>query len=573
LAVKPVEYSPKVLVVDDDSFFLHQIVDILETGGFRVKGVDNGTVALEELSRDDFEVVVTEVVMEGLSGIDLLKGVRRRDRLIPVICISSVRSFDNAVEMIRNGASDFLSKSFEPDQLIAAVSRACIEHQYALEKEQLVARSDKWSRELLTLRQLGEVSSKEMLQTLFQRTIEAVSDTLQVETASLMLVEQENLRVVEAVGLPKEVIGKATVPLGKGISGHVAQTRQPLLINDINSHDKFKPSSFKQQYSTQSALCVPLTRGERILGVLNANNKTNGGPFTESDRDLLTTMAAQVAMSIDNARLFAGLEEKAEDLRQAHEELVRLDKDKTEMILNISHELKTPLTSIIGFASLIPSLNLSGEIESLMEFLQRLEDSASHLNHLVERILELFRLEAGRVPLRLEPHSIGEAVGEALLELENTIEDREVSLDFGSTADTTFHCDTRLFTRVLVLVLENAIKFSPRDKPIEIQAFEYDQIPEIPDYAGDLRKMLSQGSGSGWIRIVIRDHGKGIREKDIPRIFEKFKQLGDIMTDKPAGIGLGLSIARAIMERHHGAIWADLASGGGSRFHLLLPMA
>lgn len=560
-------------MVDDDSFFLHQIVDILETGRFRVKGVENGTVALEELSRDDFEVVVTEVVMEGLSGIDLLKEVRRRDRLIPVICISSVRSFDNAVEMIRNGASDFLSKSFELDQLIAAVSRACIKHQYALEKEQLVARSDKWSRELLTLRQLGEASSKEMLQTLFQRTIEAVSDTLQVETASLMLVEQENLRVVEAVGLPKEVIGKATVPLGKGISGHVAQTRQPLLINDINTHDKFKPSSFKQQYSTQSALCVPLTRGERILGVLNANNKTNGGPFTESDRDLLTTMAAQVAMSIDNARLFAGLEEKAEDLRQAHEELVRLDKDKTEMILNISHELKTPLTSIIGFASLIPSLNLSGEIESLMEFLQRLEGSASDLNHLVDRILELFRLEAGRVPLRLEPNSIGEAVGEALLELENTIEDREVSLDFGSTADATFHCDTRLFTRVLVLVLENAVKFSPRDKPIEIQAFECDQIPEIPDYAGDLGKVLSQGSGSGWIRIVIRDHGKGIREKDIPRIFEKFKQLGDIMTDKPAGIGLGLSIARAIMERHHGAIWADLASGGGSRFHLLLPMA
>jgi signal transduction histidine kinase/FixJ family two-component response regulator len=564
---------PRVLVVDDDRFFLLQVMDILDKGGFKVEGVESGAQALEKLNEGDFEVVVTDVVMQDMTGIDLLKAIRRKDYLIPVICVSSVRSFDNAVELIRIGAADFLSKPFEQDQLITTVSRACIEHQYALEREQILSRSDKWSRELLALRQLGEVSSKEMLQTLFEKTIEAVSDTLQVETASLMLLEGKELRVVEAVGLPREIIGKATVPLGKGISGHVAETGEPALINDINSHEKFKPSSFKKQYSTQSALCVPLIRGERVLGVLNANNKVSGEAFSESDRDLLSTMAAQVAMSIDNARLFAGLEEKAEDLRKAHEELVRLDKDKTELILNISHELKTPLTSIIGFASLIPSLELSGETDALMDFIEHLESSAAHLNYLVERILELFRLEAGRIPLKLEPHPVSEAVNAALQELENTLQDREVNIDYSDATDASFLCDTRLFTRTLELVLENAVKFSPRDKPIEIQVFQYDKVPEVPEYASDLGSELSQGNGNGWIQIVIRDHGKGIKEKDIPKIFEKFKQLGDIMTDKPAGIGLGLSIARAIMERHHGIIWADLAEGGGSRFHLLLPKA
>jgi signal transduction histidine kinase/DNA-binding response OmpR family regulator len=545
---------------------------ILKNRGFRAKAVENVTAALKELSEGDFEAVVTEVVMEGLSGIDLLREVRRRDRLVPVICISSVRSFDNAVEVIRGGASDFLSKPIEPEQLITAVSRACIEHQYALEKEQIVALSDKWSRELLTLRQLGEVSSKEMLLTLFQRTIEAVSDTLQVETASLMLMEEENLRVVEAVGLPREVIGKATVPLGKGISGHVAQTGQPLLINDIDKHEKFRPSSFRKQYSTHSALCVPLVRGERVLGVLNANNKVSGESFTESDRDLLATMAAQVALSIDNARLFAGLEEKAEALRQAHEELVRLDQDKTEMILNISHELKTPLTSIIGFASLIHSLDLSGETESLMEFIARLEGSASHLNHLVDRIMELFRLEAGRVHLELEPHPLQEVVDAALQELTNTLKGRVVRQDLDIAAGVSILCDTRLFTRVVELVLENAVNFSPNKAPIEISACSHEKLPDMPPYAGNMENLSSKKGHRRWAQVVIRDHGRGMKEKDIPRIFEKFKQLGDILTDKPAGIGLGLSIARAIMERQHGAIWADLASGGGSRFHLLLPM-
>jgi signal transduction histidine kinase/DNA-binding response OmpR family regulator len=564
---------PRVLVVDDDRFFMRQMVDILDNGGFEVKGVASGAKALEQMRKADFEVVVTDVVMEDMTGIELLKAIRRRDRLTPVICVSGVRSFDNAVELIRAGAADFLTKPFEPRQLVAAVTGACIEHQYALEREQMLVRSDKWSRELLTLRQLGEVSSKEMLQILFERTIEAVSDILQIETASLMLLEGDELRVVEAVGLPGEIIGKATVPIGRGISGHVAGTGKPLLINDINRHEKFTPSSFRDQYSTQSALCVPLIRGERVLGVLNANNKKSGEAFTESDRDLLVTIAAQVAMSIDNARLFAGLEEKAEDLRQAHEELVRLDKDKTELILNMSHELKTPLTSIIGFASLIPSLELSGDTDALMGIVGHLESSASHLNYLVERILELFRLEAGRTTLKLEPHPVRVLVNAALQEFKNILDGRKVNCDLNGALDSALLVDGRLFTRTLQLILENAVKFSPRDKPIEIQAFKCDQIPEVPDYTGFLENELSQRSGNGWIRIIIRDHGMGIVEKDIPRIFEKFKQLGDIMTEKPSGLGLGLSIARAIVERHHGTIWADLASGGGSRFHLLLPMA
>ncbi|UCG39099.1 MAG: response regulator [bacterium] len=564
---------PRVLVVDDDRFFLRQMADILAGGDFEVVQATDGGQAMEKLLDGGFQLIVTDVVMKDISGIDLLRRVRQKDRLVPVICVSGVRSFDNVVEMIRNGASDFLSKPFKPEQLLAAARKAYSEYEVAMEKEQIVARSDKWSRELLTLRQLGEASSKEMLQTLFRRTIEAVSDTLQVETASLMLMEEDRLRLVEALGLPREVIGKATVELGQGISGHVAQTGKPLLINDINKHEKFRPSKFRSQYSTQSALCVPLVRGDRVLGVLNANNKVNGEAFTESDRDLLVTMAAQVAMSIDNARLFAGLEEKAEALKLAHEELVRLDKDKTELILNISHELKTPLTTIIGFASLIPSLDLTGETESLTQFVERLSTSASHLNYLVERILELFRLEAGRVPCKLAFHRMDRVLDAALKVMSKLLEGRRVGLDLARIEGVRVKCDTRLFSRVLEVVLENAVKFSPGAEPIDISASWHESLPEVPAYAGGKRSMAPFSDTDGYVEIIVRDRGKGMREKEIPLIFEKFKQLGDILTEKPTGIGLGLSIARAIMERHHGAIWAQVAEGGGTELHLLLTAA
>jgi len=562
-------HKPNVLVVDDDRFFLRQMVDILSGGGFKAQGVISGEKALELLEDHKFQVIVTDVVMGDMSGIDLLQKVRMHDRLRPVICVSGVRSFDNVVEMVRNGASDFLPKPFKPEQLLSAVSLAVIDYEVAMEKERIVARSDKWNRELLTLRMLGEASSKEILQGLFKRTIEAISDTLQVETASLMLMEEDVLRLVEAMGLPEEVIGKVTVPLGKGISGHVARTGEPLLINDISKDERFRPSTFKDQYSTQSALCVPLVRGDRILGVLNANNKISGESFTESDRDLLYTMASQVAMSMDNARLFLDLEEKAEALREAHEELVRLDKDKTELILNLSHELKTPLTSIIGFASLIPTLDLKGETDSLAEFTERLESSATHLNYLVERILELFRLEAGRVPWKLEPNPARSLVEGSVQELEGRLKGREVTFDLGEIQDAELICDMRLFKRTLELILENAVKFSTEDCPLEIKAFWHDNLPQVPDYAVDRESLVPTGEMKGWIELTIRDHGKGMKERDIPLIFEKFRQLGDILTEKPEGIGLGLSIARAIMERHHGAVWADLAKEGGTMLHLL----
>lgn len=562
-------HRPGVLVVDDDRFFLQQMVDTLSDGGFNAQGVLSGEQALTALKDQKFQVVVTDVVMEDMSGIDLLRKIRTHDRLTPVICVSGVRSFENVVEMIRNGASDFLPKPFKPEQLLSAVSIAVINHEITMEKERIYARSEKWSRELLTLRMLGEVSSKEILQNLFKRTIEAISDTLQVETASLMVVEGDVLRLVEAMGLPEEVVGKVTVPLGKGISGHVAQTGEPLLINDISKDERFKPSRFRDQYSTQSALCVPLMRGNRVLGVLNANNKINGESFSESDLDLLHTMAAQVAMSMDNARLFLDLEEKAEALRVAHEELVRLDKDKTELILNLSHELKTPLTSIIGFASLIHTLDLSGETDNLAEFMGRMESSASHLNYLVERILELFRLEAGRVPWKLEPNPAKALVQGTVHELDARLKEKRISLTLEEVQDAEFICDVRLFKRALELILENAVKFSPEDSPVEVHATWHDDLPRVPDYTGPRDSMKPAGEMNGWIEITIRDYGRGMREKDIPLIFEKFRQLGDILTEKPEGIGLGLSIVRAIMERHRGAVWADLAEGGGTRLHLL----
>jgi len=563
--------QPRVLLVDDDRLFVEIVQDMLHKEGVQTGVAFGGEEALELFEEGGWDVVVTDVVMDHMSGIDLLREIRKRDRLVPVICISSVKSFDAVVEMLRSGAHNFIYKPLEPERFLSAIRKAHRDHLQAVENEVIIQRSETWAKELLALRQLGESSSRDMLQVLFRKTVEAVADTLQIETVSLMILEDEHLVVKEGIGLPKEVIGKARVPLGSGISGYVAQTGEPVLINDISKHDRFKPSKFKKQYSTQSALCVPLLRGERVLGVINANNKTSGASFFKSDLDLLVTIAAQVAMAADNAGLYRGLEEKAEALAEAHEELLRLDKDKTELILNISHELKTPLTSIIGFSGLIHNLDVWDKDENLTMYVDRIESSANLLNHLVERMLELFRLEARRSKMTREHMLSTEIVSLALADLEGILNGREVERDNTVIEDKMIYCDPFLFTRALGVVLENAVKFSPEDTPLKIAGQWHDSLPDLPEYASYVGLGDTDGSSNGWVELIVSDQGEGMKEQQIPLIFDKFRQLGDIMTTKPSGIGLGLSIARVILEQHDGTIWAESELGKGSHLHILFP--
>lgn len=562
--------TPRVLVVDDDRIFLVKILDILRVCGLQAEGASSGGQALEAMKDTAYDVVITDLVMADLTGIDLLKAIRVQSPILPVICISGVESFDAAVEMIRNGAFDFLPKPVESDKLLETVNRAFASYTEAQEKDELIDRSQLWTRELLALRHLGESSGRDILKTLFRNTVEAVSDTLQVETVSLMLVDGDNLAVTEAIGLPNEIIGRAHVKVGSGISGWVAEKGEPLLINNIKEHDLFKPSAFSRQYSTGSAMCVPLKSGDSILGVINANNKISGLPFSQSELDLLVTIASQIALAIDNTRLFHGLEEKARALAMAHEDLVRLDKDKTELILNISHELKTPLTSIFGFAGLIPTLHLEGDMEDLEDYLTRIDESAHRLNHIVERMLELFRLEAGRVPWKQGLHPISQVVARAEDSMGSSLSSREIIRSYSDSETGDTICDPSLLARAFELVLENAVKFSPDGSPVSIQANWCETVPDIPEYARD--QVLDSVSGAnGLTEVIVSDRGEGMEEREIPFIFEKFKQLGDIMTTKPSGVGLGLSIAKAIIERHHGAIWVNSKLGEGSSVHMLLP--
>ncbi len=185
-------------------------------------------------------------------------------------------------------------------------------------------------------------------------------------------------------------------------------------------------------------------------------------------------------------------------------------------------------------------------------------------------MLELFRFEAGRVPWNEDHHKPSDIIADAEENLGTRLRTREIVRSYEKAPDSRVIGDLPMLARTFELVLENAVKFSPEGSSITVEGSWLSELPRIPDYA--LNQFFDMVSGSnGWFEFIVTDQGEGMEEREIPYIFEKFRQLGDIMTTKPPGVGLGLSISRAIIERHRGAIWVSSTPGEGSSVHLLLP--
>jgi len=202
-----------------------------------------------------------------------------------------------------------------------------------------VALLEKRVRELQLLHETGRrLTSLRGMDLLLPEIVEQLRRVLGVEIVSIMLVDEggAELRIAAASGLPQDVVEHARVPLGKGISGQTAQRGQPILIRDMRDHAEFAPSPHAAQYTTESLLCVPLRVGDRVLGVINVNNKLTGEPLDDDDLALVVTFSSQAALAIENSRLYGGLEREVERvtaaLRSSNAEL-RLTQEFTDSIL------------------------------------------------------------------------------------------------------------------------------------------------------------------------------------------------------------------------------------------------
>ena len=304
--------------------------------------------------------------------------------------------------------------------------------------------------------------------------------------------------------------------------GRAAIKRAPDQIPDLENVPDY-PLPFVKQAGFRALLAVPLLREDRLLGGLVVRRK-EAGWFSDPVLELLQTFAAQSVVTIHNARLFQELEEKGRELAIA-------DKHKSEFLANMSHELRTPLNAILGYTELILD-NIYGDVpEKIQDVLERLEQNGRHLLGLINNVLDLSKIEAGQFNLTLNPYSMEDLVQTAFKSVEALATEKKLELKAVISPDlTTGKGDEQRIVQVLLNLLGNAIKFT-EEGAIRVEATASNEA----------------------VRVSVSDTGPGISEADQKRIFEEFQQADGSSTRAKGGSGLGLSIAKKIIEMHGGA--------------------
>jgi signal transduction histidine kinase/putative methionine-R-sulfoxide reductase with GAF domain len=419
--------------------------------------------------------------------------------------------------------------------------------------KELQARTGELTRSVEKLTALGEVSR-------------AVSSTLDVETVLDTIVsrasqlaggagcsifeydaaaERFELRATHNYD-PDFVEALRGTPLrkGEGLMGRAAEMREPVQVLDIIQPGAYQSSvrDTLLRFGYRALLAVPLLREDQIIGSLSFTRKTPG-EFPPEVIEVLKTFATQSALAIQNARLFREIADKSAQLEAA-------SRHKSEFLANMSHELRTPLNAIIGFSEVLTE-RMFGELnEKQDEYLKDIHASGQHLLSLINDILDLSKIEAGRMELERSAFDLPNAIENALILVRERASRRGVRL--GSTIDERLGAidgDERKVKQVLLNLLSNALKFTPEGGQIDVGARLDDHVAEVS----------------------VADTGIGIAPADQEAVFEEFRQVGT--ADKKAeGTGLGLALSRKFIELHGGKIWVESQLGTGSTFRFTLPL-
>jgi signal transduction histidine kinase len=435
-----------------------------------------------------------------------------------------------------------------------------------------LASSDARNRELERLRQIGEtLLSNRTLGDLQQEVAFAAADLLEAESGAVTIVVEEGrfLRMVAAGGQLASARGML-VPVDGSLLGWVVTHDQPLLANDVD-HDARSYMDSAASVDLRTAAIAPLRASGVVLGTVAVYNRRDGKAFTEHDLQLLQVLGDQVMVALDRT---AGLEASRQNeaaLVLKNRELVRATRLKSEFLANMSHELRTPLNAIIGFSDLLRSGQVGGVNEVQADFLESVLRNGRHLLGLINNVLDLSKIEAGRMTLDLGAMDIRQAIEGAVVDTASlrAAKGQRCATEVDPAGDFSIQADSVRVRQVLFNLLANASKFTPEGGEIAVQAVRTRAPLPVPaDRSGDEQPYMSREVV--WVSVL--DNGIGIRPEDRDKLFQEFSQVDSALNRQQQGTGLGLALCRSFVEMHGGTIGVDSIPGRGSTFWFLLPV-
>ncbi len=333
-------------------------------------------------------------------------------------------------------------------------------------------------------------------------------------------------------------------------------------FSSLSSSEKTR-ARIIELFETEHYILSPLLTQRGVAGILFAGNRYNAPAITEGDVELIAILASQLAQSLENSQLFeqvyrssqmleTKVNERTKELSQVLKEVEDISKKKSEFISAVSHELRTPLTSIKGYASILMTGKVGDIPDAVKERLGKINSHSDNLVKLINDLLDISRIESGRVEMKAVPQNIQPMLENIADLLTPQLKDKGVIIRLNIPADMpTIEYDPTQVDRVFINLISNAIKFTPSGGNITVSAHPNPTQEETA--------------------FEVADTGIGIKKEDLARIFDEFFRVDNDINMKVKGTGLGLALAKNIVEAHHGRMWVTSEVGHGTSFHFTLP--
>ncbi len=392
----------------------------------------------------------------------------------------------------------------------------------------------RYARTLARYERLIEISrtlsSTLDLDSLLEHIVASAVDLTDTEAASILLMSRAGTLRFEAAIDPRGLsLDSIEVPLEGSIAGWVVTHSEPLVIADVRQEPRWSSNVDEEtEFQTRNMLAVPMRTHNKTIGCLEALNKRGDQIFTDEDVNMLTTLAAQAAVAIENARLF----------------------EQSDLIAEMVHELRTPLAAIKATTHIILRPELSDEKRK--QLVDTIAQETTRLTRMTTEFLDLARLESGRTRLQRKPVNIPAMLGAAIQTVSHQAHDRHLTLQLivdPPQGMSSIVGDEEKLTQVVLNLLTNAVKYNKEGGNVWVRAIQQDRF----------------------IRVEVEDTGHGISQENLEHMFEKFYRVSDT-EGYTQGTGLGLAIAKRIVEGHGGEIGVQSELGAGTLFWFTLPV-
>lgn len=528
-----------ILIVDDSLYNCDLLTRHIQRQGYTPVVAHHGQMALDCLHSQAVDLMLLDIMMPGMSGYEVLEYIQADATLrhIPVIVISAIDDVDSVVKCIHLGAEDYLSKPFNPALLKARI-KACLDKKRLYDQQQI------YLQELQTIQRIDrELNASLDVQRVMQITLEWAIRRSKADAGLIGMVTPDALQVVATHGYvtASSIPHKGYIPLDLPTIKIVVQSGE-LQLHRLNQQD----NAPRLLPTGQCQLVLPIRREHQVIGVLLLESAILRD-CSEEILAFLIRLCDHAAIALANAQLYAALQSA--------------NAAKSEFVSFVSHELKTPMTSIMGYTDMLLSQRFGDVNETQVKFLQTMRTNVMMMTSLVSDLTDISRIESGHLSLDYSAVALSEIVEAVVQSVYSQIEARSQTLMVHISDNLPLIRGDRMrLIQIVTNLVSNAYKYTPRGGSIVIRA-EYTTLSS------------PQGGEQPMVCLMVEDDGIGIDVEDQPRIFEQFFRANTYGVDAPSGTGLGLHITRRLVELQGGRVWFTSMRNQGTTFYVAIPIA